>query len=57
MTIKEMRQQTYLSQSKFAELLCIPVANIMKWEQGVSSPPDYLISLIEYKLRHIGLVK
>ena len=32
MTVKEMREQTYLSQNKFAQILDIPVANICKWE-------------------------
>lgn len=51
MTIKEMRQKTHLSQSKFAKLLDIPVANIAKWEQGITKPPEYVIKLIEYFLR------
>lgn len=57
MTIKEMREKTYLSQSKFAEILEIPSANIAKWEQGVTSPPEYVVRLIEYRLREIGLLK
>ena len=56
-TIKELREQTYLSQSKFANIVGIPVANIAKWEQGVSNPPDYVIKLIEFYLRQHGLVK
>ena len=57
MTIKEMRERTYLSQNKFAKLLGIPVSNIQKWEQNVSVPPDYVKRLIEYRLRQIGLLK
>lgn len=56
MTIKEMRERTYLSQSRFAELLGIPAPNIAKWEQGVSSPPDYVVKLIEHRLRQLGLL-
>jgi DNA-binding transcriptional regulator YiaG len=56
MTIKEMREKTYLSQAKFAKLLDIPVANITKWEQGISSPPPYVIKLIEYYLRNSNLI-
>ncbi len=57
MTIKEMREQTYLTQSKFAKIVGIPVGNIQKWEQGVYAPPDYVLELIEFKLRTLGLIK
>ena len=56
MTIKEMRQKTYLSQNKFAKLLDIPVANIAKWEQGVSAPPEYVVKLIEFYLKQMRLI-
>ena len=55
-SIKEMREQTYLSQSKFAKLLDIPVANISRWEQGKAAPPDYVLKLIESKLETMGLL-
>lgn len=56
MTIKEMREKTGLSQSKFAKILEIPTINISRWEQGVSKPPSYVEKLIEKELRHIGLL-
>lgn len=55
--IKALRQQTGLSQAKFAMLLEIPVANISRWEQGVTTPPEYVLRLIEKELKHQGLVK
>ena len=56
MTIKEMREKTYLSQAKFAKILDIPAINISRWEQGHSSPPPYVEKLIEYRLKQIGLL-
>ena len=56
MTIKEMREKTGLSQSKFGKILGIPAANIAKWEQGVSTPPDYVLTLSERVLKFIGLL-
>ena len=53
MSIKDMRLQTGLSQSKFAKLLDIPVANIQKWEQGVCNPPEYVIGMIERILKFV----
>lgn len=52
--IKELRSTTKMSQSKFATYLGIPVANIQHWEQGVASPPAYLISLISRVMMNDG---
>lgn len=56
MTIKDMRLKTGLSQAKFAKLFDIPVANIQKWEQGISNPPEYVISMMERILKYEGLL-
>ena len=44
--IKMFRRSMGFSQNKFSEYTGIPVANIQKWEQGVTSPPDYVVYLI-----------
>ena len=44
--IKELRLSLGLSQREFSSQYCIPLSTLCKWEQGVSSPPDYVISLI-----------
>ena len=54
--IKELRTTTKMSQSKFASYLGIPVANIQHWEQGVASPPTYLVSLITRVMKHDGFI-
>ena len=46
MQIAEMREQSHLSQGQFAGLFGIPVRTIQQWEQGRSSPPDYVITMI-----------
>ena len=51
-TIKELRNTTKMSQSKFAMYLGIPVANIQHWEQGVSTPPSYLVALISRVMKN-----
>jgi len=55
--IKELRNTTDMSQSRFAAYLGIPVANIQHWEQGVSNPPAYLISLISRVMRYDGYIQ
>lgn len=54
--IKELRRTTNMSQNKFATYLGIPVANIQHWEQGVSTPPSYLIALISRVMKYDGYI-
>ena len=56
MTIKEMRTQTGLTQQGFGDLLKIPRRTIQEWENGRRKPPEYIIDLIEYKLKNEGLI-
>lgn len=56
-SIKELRAKTGLSQSRFALAVGIPVATVQNWEIDRRKPPEYLLELIEYKLRHEGLIK
>ena len=46
--IKELRKKTGLSQSKFSAKFGIPVRTLQQWEQGISSPPEYLIRMMAY---------
>jgi len=55
--IKELRNNTNMSQNKFASYLGIPVANIQHWEQGVTTPPNYLISLISRVMMNDGYIR
>lgn len=56
MNIKDLRAKTGLSQSKFAALVPMSVRTLQDWEQGRKKPPEYVISLIEYKLRKEGII-
>jgi len=55
--MKELRSYTKMSQAKFAAYLGIPVANIQHWEQNVSTPPNYLVSLISRVMAYDGYIK
>ena len=52
--IKELRSTTKMSQNGFASYLGIPVANIQHWEQGVTTPPNYLVALISRVMKNDG---
>ncbi len=51
MTIQEIRALTSLSQSHFCEKYHIPLPTLRKWEQGKREPSDYLVELLEFKVR------
>lgn len=58
MTIQEIRALTSLSQPQFCEKYHIPLPTLRKWEQGKREPPDYLVELLEFKVREdIGMAK
>lgn len=51
MTIREIRALTGLSQVKFCEKYHIPLNTFARWEQGKREPPDYVIELLEFKVK------
>lgn len=44
--IKELRKITGLSQAAFAQKFHIPTGTLSHWEQGIRTPPDYVIYLL-----------
>ena len=50
MTLKEMREETGLSQRKFGAAYSIPARTVENWEMGVNAPPPYVKMLIAYTL-------
>ena len=57
MQIKALREAARMTQKQFAEYFGIPKRTVENWDSGTSSCPDYLRSLIEYKLRTEGKIK
>lgn len=49
--IAYLRHITNLTQTAFADLLDIPLRTIQNWEIGHREPPEYVIELIEYRLK------
>lgn len=47
MTIKELREFTGLTQDEFCKLYKIPKSTFGKWEAAISTPPIYLMELLE----------
>lgn len=57
MKIKELRELTGMSQSQFADYFHIPIKNIQNWEIDRVKCADYLVDLIEYKLKKEKIIK
>lgn len=45
-----------MTQQAFAEYFEIPKRNIENWESGARKAPEYLVKLIEYKLKKEGKI-
>ena len=48
MCAQSAEKKTRLSQSKFSAKFGIPVRTLQQWEQGISSPPEYLVRMMAY---------
>lgn len=51
MNIREMRTLLGDTQSEFAARYNIPFRTVQNWESGVRTPPEYMISLLEGRIR------
>lgn len=57
MTIKELRTLSGMTQQQFGEYFGIPHRTIQNWEGDKNKCPDYLLRLIDYKLKKENLLK
>lgn len=48
--MKELRENTGLTQKAFAKMYGIPVSTLRKWEQGESRPAPYIMSMLSMLL-------
>lgn len=51
MNIREMRTRLGDTQSEFAMRYKIPFRTIQNWETGVRKPPEYMINLLEQRIK------
>lgn len=50
--ISNLRKDTGLTQSAFADEYNIPIGTLRDWEQGRRECPDYVIELLKFKIEH-----
>ena len=53
MTIKELRQLTGLSQSKFANKYHLNVHTLQEWERGRFDAPEHVLYLLERIIKEL----
>lgn len=52
MEIKKIRELTGLNKTQFAEKYHIPFRSIQNWELGIRECPEYVLELLEFKVRY-----
>ena len=55
--LKDLRKQTGMNRVDFARFFDIPYRTVQDWELGNRKIPEYLLRLIEYKLRMEKMIK
>ena len=56
MELKELRSRSGMSRSQFCEYFNIPYRTVQDWELGNRKCPEYLLKLMEYKLKNEGRI-
>ena len=56
MTIKELRELSGMNLTRFSAFFEIPYRTVQHWEHGTRQCPEYLLKLMEYKLKHEGVI-
>lgn len=56
MDIKKLRNYVNMSQREFSNYFGIPTGTLRNWEQGISSPPDYVFHMISATLRRDKMI-
>lgn len=57
MNFKDLRKESGMTQKQFSEYFNIPLRSIENWETKKRSCNQYLIDLMEYKLKKEGKIK
>ena len=57
MTVFELRQQTGLSQKRFAEKFALKVSTLQAWEQGRRNCPEHVLQMMQQILKLERLLK
>ena len=57
MTFKELRQMSGMTQKEFSEYFGMSKRAVEEWDRGARKCPEYLLNLMEYKLKKENITK
>jgi DNA-binding transcriptional regulator YiaG len=57
MEFKELLERSGMSTTDFAKYFGIPRRTVQNWKLGLAKCPEYLLNLIEYKLKKEGILE
>ena len=57
MTFKELRQKSGMTQKEFSEYFGMSKRAVEEWDRGARKCPEYLLNLMEYKLKKENIIK
>ena len=57
MDFKELLEKSGMNMTQYGEYFNIPYRTLQNWKSGVRKCPDYVMELMEYKLRKENILK
>lgn len=57
MTFKELRERSGMTRQQFVDYFGIPYRTVQDWELGNRKCLQYVLDLMEYKLKNEGFIK
>lgn len=57
MTFNELRKLSGMNQTEFGLYFGIPRRTVQNWDLGLRECPEYLLKLMEYKLKKENIIK
>ena len=55
--IKNLREETGMNRTQFCEYFNIPYRTVQDWESGRRVMPEYVLRLLEYRIRTEKILK
>lgn len=55
--IKNLREETGMNRTEFCEYFNIPYRTVQDWESGRRVMPEYVLRLLEYRIRAEKILK
>lgn len=55
--IKNLREETGMNRTEFCEYFNIPYRTVQDWESGRRVMPEYVLRLLEYRIRTDKILK